>query len=80
MITVRLFGLLSQYDGPRQFSIEAKTVREALNMAAGLGVDKELLRGAAIFINNQPLTGARRFGRALRDGDELALLTPAGGG
>ena len=80
MVTIKLFGLLTEFDGPRQFAVEAATIREALKQAAEMGVDKELLSGALMFVNEHPLTGARRFSRRLRDGDELALLSPAGGG
>jgi len=80
MITVRLYGLVSEYGGQRQFSFEAKTVRQALQYAADIGVDQDLLHGALIFINGSPLNGVMRLNRKLTDGDELALLSPAGGG
>jgi molybdopterin converting factor small subunit len=80
MITVKLFGLLSEYGGPRQFDVDAGNVRKALCQAADRGVDKVLLRGALMFLNDVPLTGATRMRRRLSDGDVLALLTPAGGG
>ena len=80
MVTIRLFGLLRESGGERQLTVEADTVREALKRANEMGVDKQLLRDALIFINNKPLTGARRYARRLSDGDELALLSPAAGG
>jgi len=80
MITIGLFGILSEYDGPRQFSVEAKTVRQALKLMVKMGVDHDHLRGALIFLNNRPLAGTRRLSCKLEDGDELALLSPAGGG
>ena len=80
LVTIRLFGLLSEYDGPRQFEVEAKTLREALSRAADMGVDKDQVNGALIYINGRALTGARRLSRRLHNGDELALLSPAGGG
>jgi len=30
MVVVRLYGLLSSYDGPMVFAVEAKTVRDVL--------------------------------------------------
>jgi len=80
MITIRLFGILREHSIPDMFTIEAKTVREALDAAARNGVDSKLLRGALIFINGSPLSGVGRLSRRLSDGDEIALLSPAGGG
>jgi len=79
-VSIRLFGLLSTYGGPSQFTVKAQTVREALRQVSETGVDKELLSGALVFINGKPLTGARRLGKRLQAGDEVALLSPAGGG
>jgi len=80
MITVRLYGLVSEYNGPRQFSVNARTVRQALEAAVETGVDHDLLQGALVFVNGQPLAGVRRYNCKLIDGDELALISPAGGG
>jgi len=80
VVTVKLFGVLSDYDGPRRFEVEADTLREALSRAVEMGVDKDLANGALIYVNGQPLTGMRRMERRLSCGDELALLSPAGGG
>ena len=80
MIKIKLYGTLSDYGGPRLFSAEAKNVRMALNQATAMGVDKTLLSGALIFVNNRQLSGVMRLSRRLNDGDELALLSPAGGG
>ena len=80
MVTIRLFGLLSDYGGPRVLTVEAKTVSDALNQIALLGVDKDLIRGAQVFVNNCHLKGVRRLSRKLNCGDELVLLSPAGGG
>jgi len=61
-------------------TVEAKTVREALMLAAETGADEKLLRGTLVFVNGKPLAGAQRFRYRLSDGDEVALLSPAGGG
>jgi len=80
MVTVKLYGLLSEYGGQRQFSADVKTVRQALKLAADMGADQNLLHGALLFVNGRPLTGIRRLSCKLTEGDELALLSPAGGG
>ena len=80
MITVKLFGLLCEYTGQRQFTVKAKTVREAIRKAAEMGIDKKQMHGALIYLNDMPLTGARRLSTKLSDGDELALLSPVSGG
>ena len=80
MITIRLYGLLAENSGQREFVIEAESVREALDHIVWMSVDKEILYNALMFINGKPLAGARRLSHRLYDGDELALLSPAGGG
>jgi len=80
MITIKLFGLLSTYGGPRQICVEAGTVREALGRAAEMGVDKKLLDGALVYVNGRLLNGIARRRCRLCCGDELSLLSPAGGG
>jgi len=80
MIKVRFFGLIRVYSGQRQIEVEAKTVRDALKKATELGVDNTLLSSALIFVNNRQLTGTRRMSYKLSPGDELSLLSPAGGG
>ena len=80
MVTIRLFGLIAENSGARTFVIEAETVRETLAHLAGMGIDKDMLYGALLFINGKPVTGVTRLRHRLSDGDELAFLPPAGGG
>ena len=80
MVTIRLYGLIAEKSGQRIFLIGAETVREALDHISWMNVDKEILFDALMFVNGKPLTGVRRLGRRLFDGDELALLSPTGGG
>jgi len=35
---------------------------------------------AIMFVNKQHISGNKRFSEVLKDGDELALLSPASGG
>ena len=80
MIVIKLYGLIAENSGQRQFVLNAETVREALDNISWMSVEKEVLYGALMFINGKPLTGIRRLERRLYDGDELALLSPTGGG
>jgi len=79
MITVRLLGLLSTYGGPRTFSIQAQTALEVINMLSDMGVDKDLLKGAIVFVNQTPIHGLKLRSH-LKNGDEIALISPVGGG
>ena len=80
MITIRMYGLIAEKSGQREFVVEAESVREALDHIAWMSVEKEELYEALMFVNGKPLTGVRRLSRRLYDGDELALLSPTGGG
>lgn len=80
MVIIRMYGLIAENSGQREFVVEAETVGEALDHISWMSVDKETLYNALMFINGKPLTGVRRLSRRLYDGDELALLSPSGGG
>ena len=80
MITIRMYGLIAEKSGQREFVVEAESVREALDHIVWMSVEKEELYEALMFVNGKPLTGVRRLSHRLYDGDELALLSPAGGG
>ena len=80
MVTVRLFGLLQEKFGKSRLDAKAGTVREVLSCIAKTEAEEKLLQSCVMFINNKPLRGAARLAAKLRDGDELALLPPAGGG
>jgi len=79
-ITVRLYGLLSAYGGPRELFLEAETLQDVFLQLFDMGIDKKLLGGALIFINDISLIGPMRFRHRLSCGDIIALLSPAGGG
>jgi len=80
VVTIRFYGLIREQSQKREIAVQAKTVREALRRANASGVDKELLRDALIFVNGTPLAGSARLNKRLKSGDEIALLSPSGGG
>ena len=80
MVTIKLFGLTRETGGRDKLIVKAGTVRGAMEQAAAMGVDPKLFRRALLFVNNRQLRGAGRFAFRLQDGDELALLSPVGGG
>ena len=80
MVTVRLFGSLREACGKDRLIIDDGAVRDALAHVAESGADDKLLRSCVMFVNNRPLRGISRLAVKLRDGDELALLPPVGGG
>lgn len=94
MITVKFFGMLRFDSGISSLLIdkgtvrqefsdgEAFTVKQALNEVKRQcpNISEQQLQEAILFINKQQVTGPKRFSIVLKDGDELALLSPAGGG
>jgi len=80
MVTIRLFGPIRENYGQGRINVEAGTVREVMARAVQQGVDKKLFTKAIIFVNGQAVVGGRRWAVRLRDGDELALLSPVSGG
>jgi len=79
-VTVRLYGILSAYGGPRELSFDAQTMQDVLIRLSELGVDKSLLKCALVFINDYPVVGSLRLKHKLECGDVIAFLSPSGGG
>ena len=82
MITVKFFGLISVEAGVRQLLTMEGTVRQVLNEArkeCPSFSEKQIMQ-AVMFINKQNVSGNKRFSIILKDGDELALLSPLSGG
>ncbi|MCL2201970.1 MAG: MoaD/ThiS family protein [Oscillospiraceae bacterium] len=78
VVTVKLYGLLSTYGGPRILTIEAQTLRDICEQLVALGADKAMLNAATVFINNEAVRA--RPGHRLRSGSEVAFLTASAGG
>ena len=78
MVNVKLFGLFRLDTGLRELSAEAGTVRELypILLANAKKITAADLDGCIVVINGrQSETGA-----ALRDGDEVWLMSPVCGG
>lgn len=82
MITVKFLGLLSVDNNVRQLLVKEGTVRQVLNEVKQSCpmISEEQLIQAIMVINKQHISGYKRFSVVLRDGDELALLSPVSGG
>lgn len=82
MITVKFFGLISVEAGVRQLFAKEGTVRQVLNEVRKEcpSFSEQHIMQAVMFINKQNVSGNKRFSVVLKDGDELALLSPLSGG
>jgi len=82
MITVKFYGLLSLECNLRQLLVKAGTVRQVLNeiLQSCPNISEQQLSQAILFVNKQHISGHKRFSVVLKDGEELALLSPASGG
>jgi molybdopterin converting factor small subunit len=82
MITVKFFGMLSVDYKLKELQVEAGTIEQVLEEIKDIypEIPKTQLRQAMMFVNQQQVTGNKRFLLALKDGDELAFLSPASGG
>jgi len=82
MITVKFFGLISVESNIRQLKVNDGTVRQVLNQVKEKCPDftEQQIRKAVMFINKEQFSGNKRFSIVLKDGDEIALLSPLSGG
>lgn len=82
MITVKFFGLISVDGNIRQLLVKEGTVRQVLNevMQSCPNISEQQLMQVIMFVNKQHISGYKRFSVVLKEGDELALLSPSSGG
>lgn len=82
MVTVKFFGLISVDNNIKQLDAKPGTVRDVLKEVKQNypNVTEEQLVQAVMFINKENIDGNKRFSIILKDGDELALLSPSSGG
>ena len=74
MIKVRIFGVVRLQTGVSCDETNARSLRELLGSVPGL-TEKEA-RDLVVLVNGKSVGRHYRF----QDGDEVALLAPAGGG
>lgn len=74
MVKVRIFGVVRLQTGIASYETDAGSLRELLGSIPGL-TEKEA-RDLVVLVNGKSVGRNYRF----QDGDEVALLAPAGGG
>ena len=82
MITVKFFGLISVDNNIEKLTLNEGTISQVINEVIRRypSIGKEQLMQAVMFVNKKQITGNRRFSTVLKEGDELALLSPISGG
>ena len=76
MITVKLYGLIRIESGIKEQQLDAKDVREVLELLSELGIPKKDLNGCAILVNG--MAAGKRY--KLTDGDTVVFMSPVAGG
>lgn len=74
LIEVKIFGVARLKAGQGTFRAEAKNVDELLGMVPNL--TRKEAADLVLLVNGKPVSKRYRF----RDGDQVVLLSPAGGG
>lgn len=82
MITVKFFGLISVEANVRHLLVKEGTVRQVLNEIEEKCPEfsEQQIIQSVMFINKKQVSGNKRFSIVLKNGDELALLSPLCGG
>lgn len=74
MVQVKIFGVVRLKTGVGSFETNVKTLRELLGIIPGLS--RKEAGDLVVLVNGKPAPKSYR----LKDGDEVSLLSPAGGG
>lgn len=82
MITVRFFGITRLKLKKSNIKIEAKRLDELLEKINGEfeNIDLKDLKNSVIFVNGENILNLKVFKTKLNAGDEVQILSPAGGG
>lgn len=82
MIKVRFFGFIRSQVGVSSIVISANNVDEALKLISNKYEDIKLstLKNSLIFVNSVDIGNLRMFKTALKEGDEVMILSPTAGG
>lgn len=74
MVQVKIFGVVRLKAGVDGFETNVKTLRELLGIIPGL--TRKEAGDLVVLVNGSPVRKGYRF----KDGDQVSLLSPAGGG
>lgn len=82
MMTVKFYGLISVDSNTRQLLLKEGTVRQVFNevLQSCPNISEQQLMQTVMFVNKQHVSGKKRFSLILKDGDELAFISPSSGG
>ena len=82
MITVRVFGVTRLLIKVNKIEIDASTVADVLKRIDKLyeSITINELRSCVIFVNGTNIVYLKRFSTKLKDGDEVQIFSPVGGG
>lgn len=82
MITVKFFGLISVDNNVIHLVVNEGKISQVMNEIRQRcpDISEQQLMQAIMFVNNKQVNGSKRFSMVLKDGDELALLSPSSGG
>lgn len=81
MITVKFFGLLNVNNSIRQCTVQGDKFEDVIEQIISMypSITKKQLLSSVIFINKNQLV-KKNLKLALKDGDEVAFISPTSGG
>ena len=74
MIKVKIFGVVSLKTNVSEFETNVKNVDELLGIIPG--ISRKEAKDLVLLVNGKAVRNSHRF----KDGDEVVMLSPAGGG
>lgn len=74
MIKVKIFGVVSLKTNVSEFETNVKNVDELLGIIPG--ISRKEAKDLVLLVNGKAVKNSYRF----KDGDEVVMLSPAGGG
>lgn len=82
MITVRVFGVTRLLLKVSRLEIDADSVIDSLKIISNLyeNITLKELKSCIIFVNGINMMQLKRFNTKIKDGDEIQIFSPIGGG
>lgn len=82
MITVKFFGLINVDNNIKHLTVDDGKLKDVIEeiVTKYPTITKKQLLSSVMFINKKQVSSKKSFSTTLKDGDEIAFISPSSGG